>query len=286
MQALIDPGDEVVLLEPFYDAYPADVVMAGGIPRYVPLELDASGRWSLDPERLASVLTDRTRAIVVNTPHNPTGKVFDAAELDVLLAAAERVGAVLISDEVYEHIAFRPHIAPATRPGGWERTLTISSLGKTFSVTGWKIGWVGGPAELVHAVRMAHQWIPFAVATPLQRAAARILREARTNGAYPALAQAYRARRDLLLEALEPTPLRALVPEGGYFVMADTTALGYADDVALCRDLPGRAGVAAIPPGAFYAPEHRHLARHLVRLAYCKRDEAMREAGRRLAALG
>ena len=285
MQALVDPGDEVLLLEPFYDAYPADVIMAGGIPRFLPLDPLPDGRWGLDPDALRRAVTDRTRVIVVNTPHNPTGKVFTAAELDALVAAAAAVDAVLVSDEVYEHIAFTQHVPLASRPGAYERTLSISSLGKTFSVTGWKIGWVAGPPPLVRALRTAHQWIPFAVATPLQRAAASILRAAREGSYYEGLRADYRARRDLLLEALEPTPFRALVPEGGYFVMADSSALGYPDDVALCLDLPRRAGVAAIPPSAFFSAPHRHLARHLVRFAYCKGDAALREAGRRLAAL-
>ncbi|HKI57135.1 MAG TPA: aminotransferase class I/II-fold pyridoxal phosphate-dependent enzyme [Trueperaceae bacterium] len=285
MQALIDPGDEVLLLEPFYDAYPADVVMAGGVPRYLPLELQG-GRWTLDPDRLRAAVTDRTRAIVVNTPHNPTGKVFTAAELDLLVAEAARVNALLISDEVYERIAFEGHVPLAGRPGAWERTLTVASLGKTFSVTGWKVGWVSGPEPLVRAVRMAHQWIPFTVATPLQAAGAAMLRHARESGYYRELADDYRRRRDALLAALEPTPFRPFVPDGGYFVLADARLLGYEDDVALCRDLPGRVGVGAIPPSAFYADEHKSLARHLVRFAYCKDEGLIRRAGERLQALG
>lgn len=285
MQALVDPGDEVLLIEPFYDAYPADVIMAGGVPRYVPLELDG-GAWRLDPEALRATVTDRTRVIVVNTPHNPTGKVFSAEELDLLVAEAARVGAVLVSDEVYERIAFDGHVPLAGRPGAWERTLTVASLGKTFSVTGWKVGWVSGPEDLVRAVRTAHQWIPFTVATPLQAAAAAMLRHARASGYYRELQAAYRGRRDALLAALEPTPFRAFVPDGGYFVLADASALGYEDDVALCRDLPSRVGVGAIPPSAFYAAEHKHLARHLVRFAYCKDEALIREAGERLQALG
>ncbi|HEX7022616.1 MAG TPA: aminotransferase class I/II-fold pyridoxal phosphate-dependent enzyme [Trueperaceae bacterium] len=285
VQALIDPGDEVVLLEPFYDAYPADVLMAGGVPRYVALQPQADGTWALDPEELAASFTNKTRAIILNTPHNPTGKVFTAEELDLVIKLAERHGAIIISDEVYEHIAFLPHQSVAGRPGGWERTLAISSAGKTFSVTGWKIGWAVGPAPLVHALRMAHQWIPFDVATPLQSATASILAEAQDSGYYRELTEMYRRKRDLLVGALQRTPLRPLQPQGSYFVMADTSALGYVDDIALCEALPGVAGVGAIPPSAFYSEEHQHLARHLVRLAFCKTDEALVEAGRRLAQL-
>jgi aspartate/methionine/tyrosine aminotransferase len=285
IQAFVSPGDEVLLIEPFYDAYPADVVMAGGVPRYLPLELEG-GRWHLDPDRLRRAVGPRTRAIVVNTPHNPTGKVFDVAELDALVAEAARVDALLISDEVYQRIAFTEHVPLASRPGAWERTLTVASLGKTFSVTGWKVGWVTGPQELVHAVTMAHQWIPFDVATPLQRAGAAMLKHARQSDYYAELASDFLRRRDLLLTALEPTPLEPMVPDGGYFVVAETGALGYADDVELCRDLPGRAGVGAIPPSAFYTAEHKHLARKLVRLAYCKDEDEIRRAGERLAGLG
>lgn len=284
MQALVDPGDEVVLLEPFYDAYPADVTMAGGVPRYVPLHPQADGRWRLDLDELRLAFTRRTKAIVLNTPHNPTGKVFTAEELDAVVALAEAHDAVIIADEVYEHIAFTPHLPVASRPGAWSRTLTLSSLGKTFSVTGWKIGWAVGPKPLITALRLAHQWIPFAVATPLQQAAATILQQAEQRAYYAELTRLYRHKRDLLLAALAATPLRPLVPEGGYFVMADTSALGL-DDVALCDALPIRLGVAAIPPSAFYSEAHRPLAKHLIRLAFCKRDEALREAGERLKAL-
>lgn len=284
IQAFVSPGDEVLLIEPFYDAYPADVVMAGGTPRYLPLEL-RDGRWHLDPERLRASVGERTKAIVINTPHNPTGKVFSADELDLLVAEAQRVGALLISDEVYQRIAFTEHVPLASRPGAWERTLTVASLGKTFSVTGWKVGWVTGPAELVQAVRMAHQWIPFDVATPLQRAGAGMLRQAREGEYYRELREQFLQRRDTLLEALADTPFKPLLPDGGYFVVADASALDYDDDVALCLDLPARVGVGAIPPSAFYADEHKALARHLVRFAYCKDEAVLVRAGRRLAGL-
>jgi aspartate/methionine/tyrosine aminotransferase len=286
MQAFVDPGDEVVLIEPFYDAYPADVTMAGGVPRYVPLEPQRDGTWRLDPGRLASAFSDRTRLIVVNSPHNPTGKVFDEAELDLIVELAERHGALILADQVYEHISYRPFVHLASRPGAWERTVSLSSFGKSFSVTGWKVGWACGPELLIEAMRRAHQWIPFTVATPLQAAAAQAIVEASGGSYYRALRRGYEAKRDLLLAALDATPLVAMRPEGGYFVIADSSALGYSDDRELCLDLPRRVGVAAIPPGAFYSPEHRHLARPLVRFAFCKRDEVIRQAGERLAGLG
>ena len=284
MQAFIDPGDEVVVLEPFYDAYPADVLMAGGVPRFVPL-LPQGGEWVLDEDALRAAFTNRTRAVLVNTPHNPTGKVFSVSELDLIVALAERYDALIVSDEVYEHLAFEPFVGVASRPGAWERTVSVSSIGKTFSVTGWKVGWAVGPEDLIKPLRAAHQWIPFAVATPLQRASARLLREAETNGYYGELVTMFQKKRDLLLEQLAETPFQALTPAGGYFVIADGSALGYADDVALCNALPERAGVVAIPPSAFYSDAHKHLAKKLVRFAFCKSEEAILEAGRRLRTL-
>lgn len=284
MQAFIDPGDEVVVLEPFYDAYPADIIMAGGVPKFVALEPQGDD-WVLDFDVLEEAFTDRTKAIIVNTPHNPTGKVFSEAELDHIVALADRYDALIVSDEVYEHIAFTPHVSISSRPGAWERTLSVSSIGKTFSVTGWKVGWAVGPPSLITPLRMAHQWIPFVVATPLQVAAARLLQEAEANGYYADLETLFRHKRDLLLAQLRGTPFRAPAPQGGYFVIADSSALGYEDDVALCNALPERAGVVGIPPSALYSEAHKHLAKHLVRFAFCKSDEAILEAGERLKKL-
>lgn len=283
MQALVDPGDEVVLIEPFYDAYPAAVTMAGGVPRYVPLRPQADGRWLLDEDELSAAFSPRTKLVIVNSPHNPTGKVFNEGELDALVGLAERHDALIVSDEVYEHIAFAPYRSVASRPGAWERTLSISSVGKTFSVTGWKVGWAVGPEPLVHALRMAHQWIPFAVATPLQVAAAGLLEQAAMGDYYGELRASYLRKRDLLVEKLNGTLFKPFVPEGGYFVVADASALGFRDDVALCTALPAEAGVGAIPPSFFYSDAHKGLAKHLVRFAYCKGDEALTLAGERLA---
>jgi aspartate/methionine/tyrosine aminotransferase len=287
VQALVDPGDEVVIFEPFYDAYPADVTMAGGIPKFVPLHPQSDGRWHLDEAELRACFNPKTKLVILNTPHNPSGKLFSPEELDLIVELAERYDSLILSDEVYEHIAFGQHLPLASRPGAWARTLTISSIGKTFSVTGWKVGWASGPAPLIQAIRMAHQWIPFTVATPLQRASATILNEAARQGNtyYQELKQIYLRKRDLLVTALRGTPFSPLVPEGGYFVIADSRELGYRDDVELCNELPSRAGVAAIPPSAFYSAEHKMLAKHLVRFAYCKRDDVIKEAGDRLKKL-
>lgn len=285
MQALLNPGDEVILFEPFYDAYPADVIMAGGVPKYVPLQPQTDGTWQFDLAELKRACSSRTKAIIVNTPSNPTGKVFSRQELLDIIQIAHDYNALIISDEVYEHITFTPHVSPASLPGGFERTLTISSVGKTFSVTGWKIGWVIAPKELIHAVRMAHQWIPFAVATPLQVASAKALEQAETHTYYSELQTLYKAKKDLLVSALRETPLRPLEPQGSYFVMADSSALKYKNDMELCEDLPGRIGVGAIPPSAFYSDEHKHFAKHLVRFTFCKTDEALNEAKQRLQKL-
>jgi aspartate/methionine/tyrosine aminotransferase len=285
MQALLNPGDEVILFEPFYDAYPADVIMAGGVPKYVPLQAQADGTWHFDKDELKRACTSKTKAVLVNTPHNPTGKVFSKEELEHIIHLAHEHNFLIISDEVYEHIAFTPHLSIASLPGGFERTLTISSIGKTFSVTGWKIGWVVAPSTLIHAVRMAHQWIPFAVATPLQIASAKALEQAATNDYYDDLKVMYETKRDLLVSALSDTPFKPLEPQGSYFVVADSSSLRYKNDIALCDDLPKRIGVAAIPPSAFYSKEHKHFAKHLVRFTFCKTNEALNEAKERFQKL-
>ncbi len=283
-QAFISPGDEVVLLEPFYDAYPADVIMAGGVPKFVPLRPQSDGSWQLDMKELRQAFSNKTKAIFINSPHNPTGKIFSATELDAIIDLATEFNALIVSDEAYEYIAFTPFVSPASRPGGFERTLTVASVGKTFSVTGWKIGYVVGPEVLVHAVRMAHQWITFTVATPLQRATAVALKQAHEpNDRYFAdLASMFQNKRDILIEALKQTPFKPMTPQGSYFVVADSSALDYKDDIALCEDLPLRIGVVAIPPSAFYSDAHKYLAKNLVRFAYCKSDEAVFEAAKRL----
>ncbi len=283
-QAFINPGDEVILIEPFYDAYPADVIMAGGIPKYIALMPQSDGSWQLDFDELDKLFSDKTKAIFINTPHNPTGKVFDAAEIDKIIALADKYDALIISDEPYEYAAFKEHVSPLARPGGWQRSLAISSIGKTFSVTGWKIGYIVGPAELINDINMAHQWIPFAVATPLQIASAKALEIANRDGSsyFVNFRELFIKKRDLLKNALQQSAFRPLKSDGTYFIIADSSALGYKDDIALCDDMPKRFGVAAIPPSAFYSDEHKHLAKNLVRFAFCKTDEMLIEAGKRL----
>jgi len=284
-QAFINPGDEVVLIEPFYDAYPADIMMAGGVPKYVPLYPQKDGSWQLDFDELRAAFSKNTKAIFLNTPHNPTGKVFTASEIDKIIALAVEFDSLIVSDEPYEYSSFSDFVSPLSRENAWERTLAISSVGKTFSVTGWKIGYVTGHEKLITDLHLAHQWIPFAVATPLQIASAFAFEQANeeSNSYFDDLKTSFIKKRDILAAALEKSPFKPLKSEGTYFIMADSSELAYKDDIALCDDMPKRFGVAAIPPSAFYCDEHKYLAKNLVRFAFCKTDEMLIEAGKRLS---
>jgi len=276
---LVNPGDEVVLIEPFYDSYPACVTLAGATARFVTLR---PPRFRLDPADLAAAVGPRTRAIVVNTPHNPTGRVLDDEELGAVAAAAAEHDAIVISDEVYERLVYDgAHRSIATLPGMWERTVTLSSLGKSFSVTGWKIGWAIAPEPLTAGVRSAHQFLTFATATPLQHGAAAAL--AAPQSYYDELLATYRRKRDLLAEGLDAVGLDVFVPEGTYFILADHRPFGFPDDVAFARHLTTEVGVAAIPPSAFY--HRRQDGADLIRFAFCKGDDTLRAAVERLAAL-
>ncbi len=268
---LIEPGDEVVLIEPFYDAYPVDATLAGAVVKTVVLRPPA---FRLDDTDIVNVVSDATRAIVVNTPHNPTGRVFDDAEQELLAGLCLRHDVVAICDEVYEHMVYEGrHRSLATLDGMWERTITLSSLGKTFSFTGWKIGWAIAPPPLTAAVRAAHQFLTFATATPLQHAAATAL--AAPDEYFVELVAAYRARRDVLVDGLRAANLDVFTPQGTYFVLASHAELGLGDDVAFARYLTTEVGVAAIPPSAFYTDAADGAS--LIRFAFCK-DEATLEA--------
>jgi N-succinyldiaminopimelate aminotransferase len=288
VMAFVDPGDEVVLFEPFYDSYLASVQMAGGVPRFVRLrQPDLVHRgWWIDPSELEAAFTPRTRLVFVNTPHNPTGKCFTGDELAHLGELARRSGAVIVSDEVYEHLAYAPagHLRTATVPGLEDRTLTISSGGKTFSFTGWKVGWALGPEALVGAVQKAHQWVTFATASPFQAAIARAL--ALPDAFFAGLKVEYLVRRDRLAAALEASGFEVLPCDGGTFLLARSGPLRRPgeDDVVFCRRLVAERKVAAIPPSVFYGPEHAAEAHGLVRFAFCKTLDTIDEAARRLAA--
>jgi N-succinyldiaminopimelate aminotransferase len=279
IQGTCEPGDEVVLFEPYYDSYRASVVMASAVPRFVTLR--APG-WGFDPDELARAVTAKTRAILLNTPHNPTGKVFTRVELEAVAALCRERDVLCITDEVYEHILYDgTHVPMATLPGMRERTITISSFGKTFSLTGWKVGWAAAPPPLTAAVRAAHQFITFATATPLQHAAAAAL----TTGPeyYEGLVSFYRRKRDDLVAELSRLGFAVQPPAGTYYVCADFRPFGFDDDVAFCRHLIENVGVAAIPPSVFY--ENMRYGKTYVRFAFCKKEETLKEAVRRLNTL-
>lgn len=277
--ALLNPGDELVAFEPFYDSYPASVTIAGGAMRVVTLQ---PPDWRFAVDELRATISDRTRIILLNTPHNPTGKVFTRDELVTIADLAIEHDLFVITDEVYDRITYDGaiHIPIATLPGMWERTLTINSTGKTFSMTGWKIGYAIGPERLQAALRAVHQFVTFATATPFQVAMAEAMVAARENGYYPALKAAYRERRDVLNSQLVAAGLPVLNVEGSYFTMASFDHLDFADDVAFCRWLIAEAKVTPIPPSAFYV--HPESAPKLVRFCFAKQMATLEEAGRRL----
>jgi N-succinyldiaminopimelate aminotransferase len=276
---LVDPGDEVVALEPFYDSYAACIAMAGG--RRVPVTLRAPD-FRLDVERLRDAVTDRTRLILLNTPHNPTGAVLSRAELQAVADVAIERDVIVVTDEVYEHMTYDvEHIPLATLPGMQDRTLTISSAGKTFSFTGWKIGWVSGPQPLVRAVLTAKQFLTFVSGAPFQPAVAAGLRL--PDSYFTGLRDSLRAKRDRLCRGLREVGFDVFEPAGTYFITADVRPLGYTDGVEFCRDLPQRCGVVAIPHQVFY--DDIEAGRSLVRFAFCKRDEVLDDALERLQKL-
>lgn len=279
MQAFVEPGDEVILIEPYYDSYPVTVAMAGGVRRTVPLK-HSGHRFELDISALHAAVGPKTRVLVLNSPHNPTGTVFTQQELNAVADVCRKHDLIAVTDEVYEHLLFdgRTHTPLATLPGMAQRTLSISSSGKTFSTTGWKIGWACGPADLVAAVRAAKQFLTFAGGAPFQPAVAHALRN--ELGWAQRLCTELERKRDRLTSGLGDAGLDVLASEGTYFVCADARPLGFDDGAELCRMLPERVGVAAIPVQVFC--DQPDSTRHLVRFAFCKRDEVLEEAVRRL----
>ncbi|QBI21636.1 putative succinyldiaminopimelate transaminase DapC [Egibacter rhizosphaerae] len=269
LQALCEVGDEVVVFEPFYDSYRAGIAMAGAVPSPVPLD---RRDLAIDPAALRAAVSPKTRLVLLNSPHNPTGKVFTREELAEIAAVCVEHDLIAVTDEVYEHLTFDvAHHPLATFPGMRERTVTVSSAGKTFSVTGWKIGWLCAPPDLANAVRTAKQFMTFVNGTPFQYAVAVGL--ALDDEYFANYRADYRSRRDRLVEGLATAGFDVRPPDGTYFVTAD---LGDTDDVAWCLDLPERAGVVAVPQSVFYAEPAR--GRGLVRFAFCKTD-AVLDAG-------
>lgn len=276
---LTDPGDEVIVLEPFYDSYPACLAMTDAVPRFLPIR---PPDFALDVEGLRALVNERTRFILVNTPHNPCGKVYSADELDAIAAIAIEHDLVVIMDEVYDRLVFEgEHVYMASRPGMAERTISLRSLGKTFSLTGWKIGWVIAPPHLSAGIRSAHQFFTFAIATPFQHATIAALEAPQSY--FDSFRSEYMARRDLLCGALSDVGFDVFTPAGTYFVLADHTRFGFADDMAFCRHLASEIGVAAIPPSAFYHDPAE--GRDLVRFAFCKTTPVLEAAIDRLQAL-
>jgi N-succinyldiaminopimelate aminotransferase len=280
---LIEPGDEVLLVEPHYDSYPPIVAMAGGRHRSVPLRPDATGRFSLDADEVAAAIGPDTRMMIVNSPHNPTGTVLTREELAGLARLAVTHDLVVLTDEVYEYLIFDgvPHLPLARFDGMAERTLTISSAGKSFSTTGWKIGWACGPAPLVAAVRAAKQFLTYVGGAPFQPAVAHALRHEMDWVA--GLRDSLQSKRDRLCAGLASAGFGVCRPQGTYFVMTDIRPLGAVDGMQFCLDLPERAGVVAIPDEVFH--DDPADGKPFVRFAFCKRDEVIDAAVDRLAAL-
>ncbi len=279
MLGLLDPGDEVIVFEPFYENYGPDAILSGAVPRYVTLH---EPDWSIDPDELRAAVTPKTRAIVVNSPHNPTGKVFRRDELELIASLCQEHDLLAFTDDIYEHIVYEgEHIPLATLPGMADRTVSIDSMSKTYSVTGWRVGWVIASPLLSVGIRRAHDFLTVGAAAPLQQAAVTAL--AFPDAYYASLAAAYRERRDTLLPALAEAGFRIHEPAGAYYVMTDIRDLTDEDDVTFARRLILDPGVAGVPGSSFYS--HPELGRTKVRFAFPKRLETLRAATDRLARL-
>ncbi|HUG52247.1 MAG TPA: aminotransferase class I/II-fold pyridoxal phosphate-dependent enzyme [Vicinamibacteria bacterium] len=278
--AILDPGDEVVIFEPFYENYGPDAILSGAAPRFVKLR---PPDWTFDPGELEKAFSPRTRAVIVNTPNNPTGKVFSRAELETIAELCRRRDAIAITDEIYEHILYdgAEHVPMASLPGMSGRTVTINGLSKTYSVTGWRVGWTIAPAALTAAIRKVHDFLTVGAAAPLQEAGALALELPASY--YRSLAEGYARRRDRILPLLEGAGFRVHRPRGAYYVMTEIDGLGWDDDVAFARHLVEEVGVAVVPGSSFY--DDPAQGRRQVRFAFCKKDETLDEAERRLSRL-
>ena len=277
MLAVVDPGDEVVVFEPFYENYGPDAILSDAVPRYVTLH---EPDWSFDPDELAAAFNDKTRAIIINSPNNPTGKVFSRDELTTIARLCQQWDAIAITDEIYEHIIYdgHRHIPMATIEGMGDRTVTINSLSKTYSVTGWRVGWAIAPPSLTSAIRKVHDFLTVGAAAPLQEAGAVAL--ALPDDYYADLAADYGRRRDVLLDILERHGFTCYPPSGAYYIMTDIAAFGFPDDVAFATHLVKEVGVAAVPGSSFY--HDPATGRTKLRFCFCKKDETLAEADRRL----
>jgi aspartate/methionine/tyrosine aminotransferase len=278
--AVIDPGDEVIVFEPFYENYGPDAILSGATPRYIPLR---PPDWSFDPDRLAAAFNERTRAIIINTPNNPTGKVFSREELQCIAGLCMRWDVIAITDEIYEHILYdgSRHCAMATLDGMRDRTITINGLSKTYSVTGWRVGYAIANAGLTAGIRKVHDFLTVGAAAPLQEAGAAAL--GLPEDYYRDLASAYQHRRDTLLDGLQRAGLRCSVPSGAYYIMADISGVTGSDDLEFTRHLVRDVGVAVVPGSSFF---HRASdGSSYIRFCFCKRETTLLEAARRLQGL-
>ena len=277
--ALIDPGDEVIVLEPFYENYGPDAILAGAIPTFVPLERP---HWTLDPARLAKAFTKRTKAIILNTPHNPTGRVFTRAEMTMIAELCIKHDVWVITDEIYEHIRYAgEHHVMATWPEMRKRTITISGLSKTFSCTGWRLGYTVAPEAQTDAIRKVHDFLTVGAPAPLQAAGAVGMHF--DADYYNHMALDYRSRRSLLCDSLTDAGFTFTQPEGAYYVLADFSGLSDMDDVSFAKWMTEEIGVASVPGSSFYSPANKAMGRSLVRFAFCKKYDTLKRAAERLA---
>jgi len=278
--AVVNPGEEVVVFEPFYENYGPDSIISGAVPRFVPLR---PPDWTFDPEELASAFNERTRAMILNTPNNPTGKVFSQEELETIAGIVRRSNAYVLTDEIYQYLVYegRRHISMASLPGMRERTITINSMSKTYSVTGWRVGYAIAPPQITDAIRKMHDFLTVGAAAPLQQAGITALRLG--EGYYHKLRDEYLKRRDRLLGALEDAGFKCFKPYGAYYIMTDISGFGFADDIAFTRHLIEKVGVAPVPGSSFYSD--RSLGSQQVRFTFCKKEATLDEAVRRLTKL-
>ncbi|HLM56714.1 MAG TPA: aminotransferase class I/II-fold pyridoxal phosphate-dependent enzyme [Pyrinomonadaceae bacterium] len=285
MMATVDPGEEVVVFEPFYENYAPDAVLSGATPRYVPLR---APDWTFDPEELRAAFNPKTKAVIICNPNNPTGKVFTREELEFVASLCKEFDALCFTDEIYEHIIYPregrevAHVSVAQLEGMRERTVVVNSMSKTYSVTGWRVGYVLAPPEITSAVRKVHDFLTVGAAAPLQEAGAFALRELPASY-YEGLAREYERRRDMLLPVLEEAGFKVFRPDGAYYVMTDISAFGFPDDEEFARHLVREIGVACVPGSSFYS--RRELGAKQVRFCFCKKDETLNAAAERLRKL-